>query len=74
MTYSEFAQDAVEKLKAIQDSFKAKYDIDGYANWFYTQSTELLRLYNDGIDEVHLKYVPVYVFNQKQDMDVVLGE
>lgn len=65
MTYSEFAQNAVENLKEVQDSFKAEYDIDGYASWFYTQSTELLRLYNDETDEVYLKYVPVGTYSTK---------
>lgn len=66
MTYSDFAQDAIDKLKDLQESFKAQYDIDRYAHWFYTQSTELLRLYDNDTDQLYLKYIPVGTYSEKE--------
>jgi hypothetical protein len=50
-------------LTLIQNSFRAKYDIDNYENWFYNQSTETLRLYSDD-KEIYFKYIPVGTFSQ----------
>lgn len=64
MEYSEFSEKAMEELKLIQESFIERFKIDRYSNWFYNQSTELIRLYND-IEEVFFKYIPVGSYSTK---------
>lgn len=66
MQYTDFARNAYEKLMAAQDALKAVHNIDRYKHWFYNQSTELLRLYNDDVDQVYLKYIPVGTYSPKE--------
>ncbi|MGJ8716650.1 MAG: DUF6882 domain-containing protein [Maribacter stanieri] len=58
MKYKKFAQKAVDKLQESQSEFRAKYDTDNYASWFYNQSSETLRLYSDD-KEIYFRYIPV---------------
>lgn len=55
----------VDKLKKSQAKFIAKYETNNFANWFYNQSSETLRLYNEDSDEIYFKYIPVGTFSQK---------
>ena len=61
--YQEFANDNCHRLTEIQDNFRAKYSIDNYANWYYTQASEILRLYSDD-KEIFFKYIPVGTFSR----------
>ena len=36
--YNEFAQSELDKLIPIQDKFKAEFNIDSFANWFYDET------------------------------------
>jgi len=54
----------VDKLKKSQSKFVAKYQTDNFANWFYNQSSETLRLYSDD-KEVYFKYIPIGTFSLK---------
>jgi len=65
MKYSEFAHEAVEELKTIQGSFKSEHRIDDFASWYYTESTQLLRLYSNDSDEIFLKYVPIGTYLER---------
>jgi len=62
--YEKYADKSCKELQVIQDSFKEQYDIDGYKNWYYTQASEILRLYSEG-KEVYFKYIPVGTFSRK---------
>ncbi len=64
--YEKYAQEACKDLQNIQSDFKKKYDLDSYENWFYNQSTGLLRLYNED-KEIHFKYIPVGTFSRKSN-------
>lgn len=64
MGYAEFSEKAVEDFKLIQDSFRGQFKIDDYSNWFYNQSTELLRLYTEN-EEIFFKYIPVGTYSTK---------
>lgn len=65
-TYKEFANDNCQKLTEIQNNFRAKYSIDNYANWYYTQASEILRLYNDD-KEIFFKYIPVGTYSRNSN-------
>lgn len=62
LKYEKYAQKAVGKLQESQPSFREKFDTENYANWFYNQSTETLRLYNDD-KEIYFRYIPVGTFS-----------
>lgn len=62
LKYKKFAQKAVDKLQESQSEFRAKYDTDNYASWFYNQSSETLRLYSDD-KEIYFRYIPVGTFS-----------
>ena len=62
-TYEQFADKCCKDLQASQDAFKAKYDIENYDNWFYTQASEILRLYSDN-KEIYFKYIPIGTFSR----------
>jgi hypothetical protein len=62
LKYEKYAQKAVDKLQENQHSFREKFDTDNYANWFYNQSSEILRLYNDDKD-IYFRYIPVGTFS-----------
>ena len=64
LKYEEYADKACQQLAVLQDEFRTKYDIENYANWFYDQSSESLRLYSDE-KEIYFKYIPVGSFSQK---------
>lgn len=63
LTYKKYANRLCQKLTEFQDNFKKQYDLDSYANWFYNQSSETLRLYSDN-QELYFKYIPVGTFSQ----------
>lgn len=46
-----------------QSKFVEKDKADNYNNWFYNQSSEILRLYSDN-KEVYFKYIPVGSFSR----------
>jgi len=62
-SYEEYANDNCHRLTEIQDNFRVKYSIDDYANWYYTQASEVLRLYSDD-KEIFFKYIPVGTFSR----------
>lgn len=62
-SYQEFANDNCHRLTDIQDNFKAIYSIDDYENWYYTQASEILRLYSDD-KEIFFKYIPVGTYSK----------
>jgi hypothetical protein len=62
LKYEKYAQKAVDKLQENQLQFREKFDTDNYANWFYNQSSETLRLYSDG-KEAYFRYIPVGTFS-----------
>jgi hypothetical protein len=62
-TYDQYANKCCKELQKFQDSFKAKYDIDNYDNWFYTQASEIIRLYSAD-KEIHFKYIPIGSFSR----------
>ena len=62
-TYQEFANENCHRLTEIQNNFKAKYAIDSYENWYYTQASEVLRLYSDD-KEIFFKYIPVGTYSR----------
>lgn len=66
MKYSYFASDALDKLKEIQNMFMKTYSPERYSKWFYNQSTELLRLYNDDEDQVYFKHIPIGTFSSSE--------
>lgn len=63
LKYEKYADKICQKLTEFQNSFRNEYDIDNYANWFYNQSSEILRLHSDD-KEVYFKYIPVGTFSQ----------
>ena len=63
LKYEKYAQKAVDKLQKSQPLFRTKFDTDNYANWFYNQSNETLRLYSND-KEIYFKYIPVGTFSQ----------
>lgn len=62
LKYEKYAQKAVDKLNKIQPKFRMEFDTDNYANWFYNQSSETLRLHSEN-KEVYFKYIPVGTFS-----------
>jgi len=65
-SYQEFANDNCQRLSEVQDEFKAKYSIDDYANWHYTQASEILRLYSED-KEIFFKYIPVGTYSRNSN-------
>lgn len=65
MSYEEYAQKALEELKSVQETFGNLYPINRYANWFYNQTTGLLRFYNDDMDEIYFEYLPIGTYSTK---------
>jgi hypothetical protein len=63
MVYSDIAKEAIADFKNLQESFRKDFSIDHYSNWFYNQSTELLRLYNES-EEAYFKYIPIGSFSK----------
>lgn len=61
--YKEFAKAELNRVISIQDRFKEKFDIDLYANWFYDDESSILRLYNDEIDEIFFRYIPIGTYS-----------
>ncbi len=64
LKYEKYADKNCQKLTEFQNEFRAEYNLDNYANWFYNQSSETLRLYSDD-KEIYFKYIPVGTFSQK---------
>lgn len=62
-TYKQFASKSCKDLQRTQDAFREKYNISGYDSWFYTQASEILRLYSDD-KEVFFKYLPIGTFSR----------
>ena len=54
LKYEKYADKICQKLTEFQNEFRAEYDLDNYANWFYNQSSETLRLYSDD-KEIYFK-------------------
>ncbi|NER16495.1 DUF6882 domain-containing protein [Spongiivirga citrea] len=63
LKYEKYTEKLCQRLTEFQNNFRAKYDIDSYANWFYNQSTETLRLYSDD-KEVYFRYIPIGTFSR----------
>lgn len=63
IAYDEFAQSEINRLVPIQDKFKEEFNIDSYANWFYDDESEILRLYNSEDDEVFFRYIPIGTYS-----------
>ncbi len=61
--YEEFAKSELDRLIPTQDRFKEEFDIDSYAHWFYDDESSILRLYNDEIDEIFFRYVPIGTYS-----------
>jgi len=62
MKYEKCALKACKKLQEVQPDFLEKYNIDSYDNWFYNQSSGLLRLYSED-KEIYFRYIPVGTFS-----------
>lgn len=62
LKYEKYADRNCKKLTEFQNNFRTEYEIDDYANWFYNQSTETLRLFPSD-KEVYFKYIPVGTFS-----------
>lgn len=62
--YEKYAERAYRKLSSAQKSLRKNYDTDNYANWFYTQSMETLRLYS-GQKEIFFKYIQIGTFSHE---------
>lgn len=63
IAYDEFAKSEINRLIPIQDRFKEEFNIDSYANWFYDDESEILRLYNSEDDEVFFRYIPIGTYS-----------
>ncbi len=61
--YKEFAKAELNRVISIQDRFKEEFDIDSYAHWFYDDESSILRLYNDEIDEIFFRYIPIGTYS-----------
>ena len=66
VTYREFADDNYQRLMEAQEKFKAEFSLDSYDNWYYTQASEVLRLYSDH-KEIFFKYIPVGTFSRNSN-------
>ncbi len=62
MDYIEYIENVMDKLEIIQDGFLKTYKTGEYDNWYYNQSTELLRLYSDD-KEIFFKYIPIGTYS-----------
>lgn len=62
LSYPNFAKLCIKYLKALQEEFKTKYDVDSYGNWFYNQVTGFLT-FNTGKKEINFKYEEVGTFS-----------
>ena len=62
--YEKYADKICQNLTEFQNNFREEYGIDNYANWFYNQSSEILRLYSDN-NEIYFKYFPVGTFSSR---------
>ena len=65
--YQEFANNEYEKMSKAQDEFLSKFDVNSFSKWFYNQESELLRLYDEGGDEMYFKYIPVGSYSLKSN-------
>lgn len=63
LKYEKYAERICQKLTEFQNGFRKEYGINNYANWFYNQSSEILRLYSED-KEIYFKYIPVGTFSQ----------
>jgi hypothetical protein len=59
--YDVFATSCVEELKVLQETFLNGYDVNGYPNWFYNDSTRLLS-FSTGDEQINFKYFSVGSF------------
>ncbi|MCD8403837.1 DUF6882 domain-containing protein [Tenacibaculum finnmarkense] len=66
LKYKKYAEKSCQELNEFQNGFRKKYDTDNYENWFYNQSSEILRLYSEN-KEIYFKYIPVGTFSQKKN-------
>lgn len=62
MEFEKYAGKACKELQSHQEDFLNKYDIDSYANWFYNQSSEILKFHSND-KEIYFKYIPVGTFS-----------
>ena len=61
--YNNYANKQLEKISKSQDKFNAKFDTKSYSSWFYDQESELLRLYNEDVNEIFFKYIPIGTYS-----------
>jgi hypothetical protein len=64
LDYDDFAEKCVDELEVLQDRIQNKYNLGGYENWFYNQSTGLLTFSSEG-KELNFKYIDVGSFSEK---------
>lgn len=66
MNYSDFAGQCVSDLKALQDEFQERYDVDWYDDWFYNQVTGLLT-FSTGNVELNFRYFDVGSYSERSN-------
>ena len=64
MNYADFVEKCIEDLKVLQDSFKNKFDLTWYENWFYDQTTGLLT-FSTGDKQLNFKYIDIGSYSEK---------
>lgn len=64
--YQEFADRNCQRLIETQDKFRDKYSINDYSNWYYTQASEILRLYSND-KEIYFRYIPVGTYSRNSN-------
>jgi len=62
--YSELAEQCVNELRLLQDELHKTYDLNGYEDWFYDDSTGLLTLSKED-KEVNFRYFHAGSFSEK---------
>ncbi len=67
MTFQDYAAQACQDLQNHQNAFLGKYGVNDYKHWFYNQSGEYFRLYNNEEEEIYFKYLPVGSFSRKSN-------
>jgi hypothetical protein len=63
LPYSEFAEECLQNLRIRQAALQAEYDLNGYDNWFYNQSTGLLTFSSED-KEINFGYLEVGTFSR----------
>lgn len=65
--YQDFAKSEYGKMTKAQDELLREFDIYSFSKWFYDQESELLRLYDEGGEEMYFKYIPVGTYSPKSN-------